>query len=330
MKTALKVPGYLLGAILVLACGGDGGTAPPPPPAKIWVQKASLPDGPLAGAVSFVAQGKLYVGTGFRNGFEFSFREYDPTLDTWTYVVPIPVGVRANAIAFAIGDYGYVGLGSNFSCGTPCTFNYFKDLWRFDPRTWAWDRMADFPGTARSFASSFVIGDKAYVTGGSFVNDYDTWEYDPSANAWTKKADYPGGCASRGTAFSVGGKGYVGLGSKDGYCADFWRYDPSADSWTAIAAFPGPSRYDALGFSVGNVPFIVGGAREVNYLNDVWTYNPANDTWVQLETTYPGKGRSQMIALVLAGRVFLGLGTISGTGGLDTRFADFWEYIPAK
>jgi N-acetylneuraminic acid mutarotase len=113
-------------------------------------------------------------------------------------------------------------------------------------------------------------------------------------------------------------------------CTDFWRYDPAANSWTAIANFPGPARYDALGFSVANVPFIVGGARELNYLTDVWTYNPASDTWVQVQTTYPGKGRSQMIAAILAGRVFLGLGTNFDTGGPESRFDDFWEYIPPK
>jgi N-acetylneuraminic acid mutarotase len=332
MKNALKISGYVLGGVLLLACGGDAGTAPPPPPppADSWVQKASLPGGPLSGAVSFVAQGKLYVGTGIRNGFEYSFNEYDPTGDRWTYVVPLPVGVRSNAIAFAIGDYGYVGLGYNCLGGGLCTFNYFNDLWRFDPRTWAWDRMADFPGTARAFAASFVIGEKAYVTGGSHANDYDLWEYDPAANTWTKKADYPGRCPARGTAFSVAGKGYVGLGSSNGSCTDFWSYDPSANSWTAIATFPGLARYDALGFSVTNTPFIVGGARELNYLTDVWTYSPASNAWVQLQTAYPGKGRSQMIAGIVAGRIFLGLGTNFDTGGPESRFDDFWEYVPAK
>lgn len=330
MKTVLKGLGYLLCGGLVLACGGDGGTAPPTPAANSWVQKASLPDGPLAGAVSFVAQGKLYVGTGFRNGFTYAFSEYDPAGDRWTYVVPLPAAPRSNAIAFVIGDYGYVGLGSNFTCGTPCTFNFFKDLWRFDPRNWAWDRMADFPGTARSFASSFIVGDKAYVTGGSYANDYDLWEYDPVANSWARKADYPGRCVGRGTAFSVADKGYVGLGASNGYCTDFWRYDPSANSWTAIATFPGLGRYDALGFLVASTPFIVGGGREAGNLTDIWTYNSANDTWARLETAYPGKGRYQMIAGIVAGRIFLGLGTTSETGGLDTRFDDFWEYIPAR
>jgi len=331
MKNALKIPGYVLGGVLVLACGGDGSTAPPPPPANSWVQKASLSDGSLSGAVSFVAQGKLYVGTGLRgNGFTYAFSEYDPIGDKWTYVVPLPVDPRSNAIAFAIGDYGYVGLGSNFTCGGLCTYHYFKDLWRFNPQNWVWDRMADFPGTARSSAVSFVIGDKAYVTGGTYFTDYDLWEYSPAANSWTKKADYPGGCSGRGTAFSIADKGYVGLGYSNGMCTDFWRYDPAANSWTAIANFPGPARYDALGFSVANVPFIVGGARELNYLTDVWTYNPASDTWVQVQTTYPGKGRSQMIAAILAGRVFLGLGTNFDTGGPESRFDDFWEYIPPK
>src|SRR2546423_11265296 len=247
-------------AVLVSACGGDSGASsgpPPPPPPNSWVQKASLPGGPLAGAASFVVQGKLYVGTGFRNGFIWSFYEYDPTTNSWTNAMNFPADQRSNGIAFAIGDYGYVGLGSNFVCGGLCTFNYFKDLWRYDPRTFSWVRMADFPGTARGFAASLVIGDKAYVTGGSSANDYDMWEYDPATNSWTKKADYPGRCAGRSTAFSLAGKGYVGLGYSNGACTDFWRYDPSANSWTAIATFPGVARLDALGLSVGTTRLVV-------------------------------------------------------------------------
>jgi N-acetylneuraminic acid mutarotase len=308
-----------VGAFLLLACGGDA-IAPPP---NGWVQQASLPGGPLTRAVSFVIHDKLYVGTGLRNTFTNSFYRYDPTGNRWTEVASLPAEARLGALAFAIGDYGYVGLGYNWTCTALCT-NYFNDLWRYDPQSDAWARVADFPGTTRGYGSSFIIGENSYVMEGSPL-----WEYNPAGNRWTPKADYPGACAARGAGFSLAGRGYAGFGYTDGACKDVWSYDPSADAWTAIAPFPGPARYDALGFSVGDVAFIAGGAMEApTYLRDVWTYHPATDTWAQMQTTLPGIGRSQMIAGIVAGRIFLGLGTNDEMAGPDASFDDLWEYTP--
>ena len=39
------------------------------------------------------------------------FREYDPTLDTWTQVADFRGRPRDAAVAFAIGDQGYLGTG---------------------------------------------------------------------------------------------------------------------------------------------------------------------------------------------------------------------------
>ena len=92
--------------------------------------------------------------------------------------------------------------------------------------------MADFPGEARANAVVFVIGDKAYVTGGSFANQFDTWRYNTSNNTWTQKADFAGSCNARAVAFSIGTKGYVGLGrGLNGGCKDVWAYDTVASSW---------------------------------------------------------------------------------------------------
>jgi N-acetylneuraminic acid mutarotase len=179
-----------------------------------------------------------------------------------------------------------------------------------------------------------VLRDRAYVTGLSTSGEYDMWEYEPVGNSWTRKADYPGGCGVRGTAFSTGGYGYVGFGYSSGAaCQDIWRYEPFADSWTPAAAFPGPARHEALGFSDGlldaPVAFVAAGsdgARDPNYLTDMWTYDPAGEAWTQVPTAYPGKGRVQMTAGILDGRLFMGLGADNDFG--SDRFDDWWEYVP--
>lgn len=222
-----------------------------------------------------------------------------------------------------------MGLGYQFVCsGSNCTFSYYKDLWRLDTATTLWTRMTDFPGEGRSNAVVFVIGDKAYVTGGSSANHTDMWQYSTSTNTWTQKADFPG-CVSRATAFAIGTKGYVGLGQGiGGNCQNFWAYDTSSNAWAKVDSFPGRNRNDAVGFAIGDTGFVIGGTiGPPNFVAEVWSYSATSNTWTQRQTTYPGYGISEMIGGVIAGRIFIGLGTSSNSGGPDTRFADFFEYI---
>src|SRR2546429_791079 len=131
-------------------------------------------------------------------------------------------------------------MGLGYSCvgGGTCTYTFYKDLWRLDPTTTLWTQMADFPGTARANAVSFVIGDKAYVTGGSSANQFDTWQYNSSNNTWTQKADFAGSCNARAVAFSIGTKGYVGLGrGLNGGCKNFSASATTAECWTRGSSF---------------------------------------------------------------------------------------------
>ena len=316
----------LLGFLCLDACGGDS-VAPPPPP-NSWVRRASVPGGGVSGASSFVIDGRIYIANGFRNGWTNAVYRYDPSQDSWQELSSTPTNVRANAIGFAIGGYGYMGLGSSCVGGGTCTYTYYKDLWRLDPTTTQWMQMADFPGTARANAASFVIGDKAYVTGGSTVADIDTWQYNPATNAWTQKADFAGACNARATAFSIGTKGYVGLGlGLNGGCKSFWAYDTTTNSWTPVASFPGIATYDAVGFSIGDTGFVVGGAVAPGAVTEVWTYSATGNVWAKRQTTYPGQALVEMMAGVAAGRIFVGLGTNNPTGGLTDRFDELWEYI---
>ena len=315
----------LLGFLLLAACSNETGVGPPPP--NSWVQRAALPGGGVAGASSFVIDGQIYIVNGIRNNWVNSVYRHDPSENSWVQFPPTLTDARASGIGFAIGGYGYMGLGYNCLGSGLCSFTYFRDLWRLDPTTTQWTQMADFPGTARAYAVAFVIGDKAYVTGGSTVRDTDTWQYDPATNSWTQKADFPGACNSRNTAFTIGTKGYVGLGiGVNGGCRAFWAYDTTANSWAAVDSFPGDVRYDAVGISLGDTAFVIGGVVAPGDSTEVWTYSATGNTWTQRQTKYPGKAVVELVAGVAAGRIFVGLGTNNPTGGPSDRFDDFWEY----
>ncbi len=295
---------------------------------NVWIEKSPILEGYRAGAVSFVVNDRLFIGSGFHDIVTNTFSEYDYQNNSWAEISSLPSNPRTNAISFGIGDYGYVGLGLDNTSG----FNYLNDLWRYNPTTNRWTIMANFPGEARAFSTCFVIEEKAYVTGGSTGNHFDLWEYDSASNIWTQKADYPGVCNTRGNSFSLNNKGYVGFGWNGAIsCNELWEYNPSTDSWTQKQNFPGSPRHSAISFSLIDKGYIAcgvkqGGGNSTEYLTDFWEYEPITDSWSQIDTSFPGKGRNEMIVGVIENKVIIGLGANSTVHFPSARFDDIWEY----
>ena len=229
---------------------------------------------------------------------------------------------RENAIGFAFGNKGYIGL------GTTAFDPNFKDLWMYDPSTDTWTQKADFGGVGRSGAVSMVIGSKVYVGTGYDDNGNelkDFWEYDPTQNTWIQKADFAGVARADAASFVIGDKGYVGCGYYPAL-KDFWEYNPSTNAWTQKADFAGTARYDAVGFSINSKGYIgtgyTGGAAE----KDFWEYDPASDVWAK-KADFGGSTRFSAVAFVVNGFAYVGTGYLTGWGNEGEK--DFWKYDPA-
>lgn len=218
----------------------------------------------------------------------------------WLWQPSLPASERNTPIGFSIGRYGYVGLGAN---GSP---NLFNDLWRLEPISMSWTRMADFPGSPRWGAAAFTIGPNAYVGCGYDGTDpvQDFWRYTPATNTWTRMADFPGGPRYMGSAFSIGGLGYFTCGyGTSGATNDLWQYEPFTNTWTRKADLPAAARYLTVAFSAnsmmfesGQVGIVATGLTDSNiYLSDAWAYYPSTNTWVQ-RPDVPGQGRYACIA----------------------------------
>ncbi|MDR0793772.1 MAG: hypothetical protein LBE82_10720, partial [Chitinophagaceae bacterium] len=155
-----------------------------------------------------------------------------------------------------------------------------------------WVSIPALPGAGRYYASSFVIGDSAFVIGGFFSTSgqatvlNDVWSFNPSGNkgtgSWTQMAPIPVGRGSA-VAFSIGNKGYVGTGSTAPLIAasgtslnDMWEYDPATNKWIKKAAVPGGARFAAIGFGIGNLGYVGTGAIVDNAISP-GTYAPAKD-----------------------------------------------------
>lgn len=188
-----------------------------------------------------------------------------------------------------------------------------------------WVKKSAFDGPARSSATSFVIGDYAYVETGYTGDEYlkDLWSYNSTGDYWEQKADFSGAGRSSASAFALNEKGYVGLGY-DGTnkLKDFYQYDPTSNSWSQKADFAGTGRYGALGFQVGGKAYF-GTGYDGNYLKDFYQYNDQTNTWT-IVNGFSGNKRRNATVFVIGDKAYLGTGVNNGVNQ-----EDFWEFDPA-
>jgi hypothetical protein len=203
-------------------------------------------------------------------------------LNRWIRKADVPHGqsARADATAFSIGEFGYVGLG-----------NAMGDKFsRFDPVNNTWTDVAPFPGGSRLGAAAFVIGENAYVgLGVNAPNDF--YRYNAPTNTWTRMADFPEPTNSA-IALLMNGKGYFLL---KGMGENFFEYDPETDTWTMLPYHPFGSdeylwyqRLDAA-FTIDNRLFIYTADR-FTLPNWIIEYDFSIAEWVYLVQTGQDSG----------------------------------------
>jgi N-acetylneuraminic acid mutarotase len=247
----------------------------------------------------------------------------------WTKKNDFLGGKRERAVAFSIGDYGYIGT------GVDTAEVVLKDFWQYDPITDTWSQKADVPGSPRRDAVAFVADGKGYVGTGidsdesfSGTKLKDFWKYDPSTNTWQQIANYPG-VGGNGvyfaTAFSIDSKGYVCCGKigPNSYSNQLWEYKPSIDQWTQRANFPGGVRYQLVSFSVGYDAFVGLGANQDVFKKDFWRYNAGTNEWAAI-ADLPASERGSACTFTIGPRGYVCLGSDGGL--LD----DLWEYNPVS
>jgi N-acetylneuraminic acid mutarotase len=323
--------GFSIGNFGYLGLGYEAFTANPTdfwqydPNTNSWTQKASFPGGARWATVGFSVGNFGYISTGFKSGpntFYSDLWRYDPSSNSWQQKANFPGGGRWYSVGFSIGNKGYVGLGYNSLSAT-----FYSDVWEYDPSQDTWTAKANFPGT-KNFATSFSVGTKGYVVGGSpntGACSQDLWEFDPTTNNWVQKASYPGIPCDRMVSFTIGNYGYAGTGKATGngmVTQDFYKYDPSTDTWTPIPFFPGIARWLAVGFNIGNSGYIGTGndntVSPTGDYNDFWQYTPCVAPTLTLTTSSKTVCIGQTATLTANGS---GITTYSWSNGGSTSSA---------
>jgi N-acetylneuraminic acid mutarotase len=226
-----------------------------------------VPQNVTAGKISITVNGST----------SSSANSYTVLAGSWAKKAAVPLAdnppnfPRIYGIGFAIGNTGYIGLGT-------ANGGAFNDINAFDPVTNSWTKKSPLP-IGLELASSMVINGKAYVGTGDTrsIQGYTKqfYEYDPAIDKWTAKADFPGGARQETSAYGLSDKGYAGLGEDNNSAQkDWWQYDPGTDSWTRKKDFPGS-------FSYGGSGFVLNGKIYICTVAECWQYDPANDSWIR-------------------------------------------------
>jgi len=233
-----------------------------------------FPGEPRIGAVSFVINGKGYVGTGYNGTDKLKdFYEFDPATNIWTKKADFGGSARYDAVGFSLGNLGYLGTGYD---------DYEnRDFWQYNPTTNQWTQIASMGGAKRRDAVTFTMNGKAFVCTGTSngVNQTDLWQFDPTTGVWVEKNKIDEDDSwtivrTYGTAFTLGSKAYVGLGYNGGVRTDFWEYDPTSDSWTNKTDFEGSARQNAVSFVVKDQAYVATGRSGNYYYSDIWQFKP--------------------------------------------------------
>lgn len=241
---------------------------------QTWALAAPLPVSINHGNVASVG-GKLYLlgglsGTNMSswNGLPNSY-VYDPDLDTWTEITPLPEGTSRGGAA--VGVHGTTiflagGLSKLELTGSQeqATVNTVSS---YDTETDTWSTsLPPLPG-ARDHVAGAVIGHTFYVTGGrdhgQFNGRNSTWALDlTSPSSWVEKAPLPtarGGLAGVSVGrylFTFGGEGNPN--DENGVYGNTEVYDSVQDSWWTGPPMSLP-RHGTNAVVIGSDIFIPGG-----------------------------------------------------------------------
>ncbi len=159
-----------------------------------WTQKKDFADvgaGGInrSGAAAFSIGNKGYVGMGqnadFPNACLNDWYEFDPVANTWTAKAAVPVVMYEWSVGFSIGNFGYIGTGTNCAAGSA-----YSTFYQYDPVLDTWTAKAGYPPGGRWKAVGFSIGCKGYIgTGNNGFSNFDGtderkefYEYSPDAS----------------------------------------------------------------------------------------------------------------------------------------------------
>lgn len=231
---------------------------------------------------------RAYVQTDCQTIYSTSFTIRTPSSGSWNNLGNLPFSERKGSTVITTPElWGNAYIIGGELAGGQTT----NEMWQFSAQTNTWQMRKSFPGTIRSGAVGFIIGNKIYYGLGNAPNLLSTqfrdwWEYDTSTDQWTQKKDYPGPLRSTSIAFAFQSSGMVTFGTtwSSGAGGSFfgilirsiYRYTASNDTWSYIGEFPTNIGAPIGSFRLQGIGFILLSNREL------WRIDLQSANWGKL------------------------------------------------
>lgn len=284
----------------------------------------------LTGAV---VNGKLYVFGAYGEGYPpygvFNFvEEYDPITNTWTSKASMPTTRSGETAAVYNGEI-YVFGGS---LGGPDPRPHTDVVEAYNPVTNTWRFVTNMPKVVANPAIA-VVGDKAYLIGGYFLDEdrmlEDVIVYDFQTGTWIT-TDFTPLPTPRAFPYShavpvVDGKIYL-VGGVMGTLASSWTpldvveiYDTITDTWSTGPLLPQPTDH-YLTVLLNRTIYVIGGITEDGTRTGaVWKLNAVQNAVIP---DVKANGSDSSITIPQGGLLTV---TVSlDSGGRNGEQADWW------
>lgn len=277
---------------------------------------ASLPSA-RSGASAFVLGGKAFVlgGRSNSNAREVEYCSdtwcYDAVSDTWHEISSPPCVGRVQAVAVAVNNVAYYGMG--FAGNGPYALaTYLNDFWSFDGSEWR--RLEDFPGSGSDALVAFPTDTAIFVAlGYNPLFQPEVYCYHIASGMWSRCANIThlepaAGCVGG----YVGGRYFAGGGFMEITQQRWAEYLPASDTWQLRQSMPYPGRLFAPTAQKDDEIYVFGGmiwgSKTVGggATNTIYSYSPAGDSW-QLRGRLP-KATYNGVAFTINGVMYYGLG----------------------
>ena len=230
-----------------------------------------------------VLNGKIYVvgGDTGGSGDRATLLRYDPTLNSWATLAPMPLGARHSLGAATINGKIYAVGGYNLASAT-----YLNHLEEYDPVSDTWTTRAAMP-TARASALVGAINGKLYVAGGDSASGSFTLTtmevYDPVTNTWSTGVSMP--FSGTGEGVVLGGR-LFSIGGGSSPQNTMFAYDTATNSWdTNFTVMPTGRRVMGVAADeLSNKIYVVGGWNG-SYVSALEVFSPGEVKWGSSNTS---------------------------------------------
>jgi len=240
-----------------------------------WIKLADVPDPAINLALAAVS-GKIYAIGG--DLFKNTNREYNPQINTWKILEPMPTG-RQHI------DCGVYGNDIFIMGGLTSWKNITRKNEAYNVSTNTWSERTSIP-SLRNNAAVVTLDSLIYVIGGAGTKENiwgDIWTvetYNINSNKWTQKNDLsfmlfkPGVVVVDNEIIVLGGQAIIN--GKDDCSKKVLIYKPKSDQWIETTPLPAKNVFFGCA-SIGNKIYVIGGTVG------------GNPNWDSYSTVYEGE-----------------------------------------